>query len=86
MVFELQELAQLDLSQNELTGEVDALFVPALLQVNSSHNNFILVHRYKRFKRSYQTKQICDVAHNSIDEEVVKLMTNLPPNMEQLIL
>jgi Leucine-rich repeat (LRR) protein len=84
--FDLRALTQVDLSQNKLTGEVDVLFAPALVHVNFSHNNFTSVNTYKTFKRSHKTMQIADLSHNFIQEEVDKLMTNLPPNMEQLIL
>ena len=84
--FELRALTQVDLSRNKLVGEVDVLFAPALLQVNFSHNDFTSVNSYKTFKPSYQTLKFVDLSDNSIDEEAGKLVKNLPPNMEQLIL
>merc|ERR1712194_383203 len=86
LFFNLRELSQVDLSQNRLSGEVDVLFAPALVQVNFSHNNFASVNSYKRFKRSHETLKVCDLSHNSIQEDASKLLKNMPSNMEQLVL
>ena len=84
--FNLRELAHVDLSQNNLSGEVDVLFAPALEYANFSHNNFISINSYKRFKPSHKTLRICDVSYNSINSSASDLLKNLPPNIEQLIL
>ena len=84
--FNLRELTDVDLSQNNLSGEVDILFAPELKHVNFSHNNFTSVNSYKKFKGSYKTLQVCDLSYNSIQQEARKLMKNMPPNIEQLFL
>ena len=65
LFFNLRELTHVDLSCNNLKGELDILFAPALLYANFSHNNFTSVKRYKTFKRSHKTLQICDMSHSS---------------------
>ena len=65
---------------------MDVLFAPALVHANFSHNAFTSVNNYKRFKRSHETLRVLDVSHDIIQEEVSKLMENLPPNMEEFIL
>ena len=82
----LRELMHVDLSQNNLSGEVDVLFTPALEHSNFSHNNFTSINSFKRFKQSHQTLRICDVSHNSITTSASGLLKNMPPNIEQLIL
>ena len=76
----------MDLSQNNLSGEVDVLFAPALEYVNFSHNNFTSINSFKKFKKSHKTLIVCDVSHNSINASASELMTNVPPNIEQLTL
>jgi len=84
--FNLRDLVHVDLSQNNLSGEVDVLFAPALEYANFSHNNFTSINSFKKFKRSHQTLQICDVSHNYIGQSASDVMTNVPPNIEQMIL
>ena len=84
--FNLRDLDYVDLSQNNLSGEVDVLFAPALEHANFSHNNFTSVNSFKRFKRSHQTLRTCDVSYNSISSSASDLLKNVPPNIEQLIL
>ena len=84
--FNLRDLVHVDLSQNNLSGEVDVLFAPALEYVNFSHNNFTSINNFKKFKKSHETLTVCDVSHNSINASASELMTNVPPNIEQLTL
>jgi len=84
--FNLRELTHVDLSQNNLSGEVDVLFAPALEHVNFSHNNFTSINSFKTFKRSHGTLRICDLSFNSIQQEASKFLKNMPPNLEQLFL
>ena len=84
--FNLRDLDYVDLSQNNLSGEVDVLFAPALEHANFSHNNFTSINSFKRFKQSHQTLRICDVSYNSIKTSASDLLKNVPPNIEQLIL
>jgi len=86
LFFNLRDLTHVDLSQNNLSGEVDVLFAPALQYANFSHNNFTSINSFKKFKRSYQTLTICDMSHNSINTSASDLMTNVPTNIEQFIL
>ena len=84
--FNLRDLAHVDLSQNNLSGEVDVLFTPALQYANFSHNYFTSINSFKKFKKSHQTLTVCDVSHNSIKTSTSDLMTNVPPNIERFIL
>ena len=92
LFFHLHDLAHVDLSQNNLSGEVDVLFAPALEYANFSHNNFTSINSFKKFKRSHQIKRshqtlrICDVSNNYIGQSASDVMTNVPPNIEQMIL
>jgi Leucine-rich repeat (LRR) protein len=45
--FDLRELVHIDVSQNQLSGEVDILFAPALEYVNFSHNKFDSIDSFK---------------------------------------
>jgi len=85
LFFNLRDLAHVDLSQNNLRGEVDVLFAPALQYVNFSHNNLTSINSFKKFKRSHQTLTICDVSRNSINTSTSDLMTNVPLNIEEFI-
>jgi len=85
LFFNLRDLTHVDLSQNNLSGEVDVLFAPALQYVNFSHNNFTSINSFKKFKRSHQTLTICDVSNNFINTSASDLMKSSPPNIEQLI-
>ena len=84
--FNLRELTVVDLSQNNLSGEVDVLFAPKLKHANFIHNNFTTVNSYKKFKGLYKTLQVCDLSYYSIQQEARKLMKNMPPTIEQLFL
>jgi len=86
LFFNLRDLTHVDLSQNNLSGEVDVLFAPALQYTNFSHNNFTYINSFKKFKRSHQTLTICDVSHNFINTSATDLMKHVPTNIEQLIL
>ena len=85
-LFSLQELTYVDLSQNNLSGEVDALLAPALEYFNASHNNFSSLHTFKKFKRSQQTLRFCDVSYNAINQTASEIMKNAPGKLEQFIL
>jgi len=86
LFFNLRDLTHVDLSQNNLSGEVDILFAPALQYANFSHNNFTSINSFKKFKRSHQTLTICDMSHNPINTSTSDLMKNVPTNIEQFIL
>ena len=82
LFFRFQELTHIYLSQNNPGGEVDVLFAPAPVHANFSHNYFSSINKYRRFKHLHDTLGELDVNHNIIQEEVSKLMQNLPRNME----
>ena len=84
--FNLRDLIHVDLSQNNLSGEVDVLFAPAIEYANFSHNNFTSINSFKEFKRSHQTLILCDVSHNSINASGSDIMKHVPTNIEQMIL
>ena len=84
--FHLRELTHVYLSHNKLSGEVDVLLTPALVEVDFSYNNFTSVISFMKFKPSHATLRKCDLSHNAIQEKASKLMKNLPSNMKELIL
>ena len=86
MFYRLQELTHVYLSHNNLIGAVDALFLPALVEVDFSHNNFTSFINFMKFKSSHKTLIKCNFSHNTIQEKASKVMENLPPNLEELIL
>jgi len=86
LFFNLRDLTYVDLSQNNLSGEVDVLFAPALQYTNFSHNNFTSINSFKKFKRSQQTLTVCDVSHNFINTSATDLMKHVPTNIEQFIM
>ena len=86
LFFNLRDLMHVDLSRNNLSGEIDILFAPALEYANFSHNNFTSINSYKRFKRSHQTLRTCDVSYNSIQTSASDILKHIPPNIEELIL
>jgi len=85
LFFKLRDLTHVDLSKNNLSGEVDVLFAPALEYANFSHNNFSTINSFKKFKRSHQTLAICDVSNNLINTSTSDIMMNVPPNIEEFI-
>ena len=85
LFFNLRELTHVDLSQNNLSGEVDVLFAPALQYANFSHNNFTSINSFKKFKKSHETLTVCDVSHNFINTSASNLMMYVLPNIEELI-
>ncbi|KAL7534283.1 hypothetical protein ACHAXR_005772, partial [Thalassiosira sp. AJA248-18] len=84
--FSLRDLTYVDLSQNNLSGRIDALFAPALGHANFSDNNFTSFSSFKAFKRSHETLRTFDLSFNSIQQQASDIMKNMPPNIEQFIL
>lgn len=82
----LRALRHVDLSNNSLSGQVDVLFAPALDYANFSHNKLTSINSFKSFKPSHKTLRICDVSSNLIDQRASDILTNVPPNIEQLSL
>ena len=56
------------------------------MQVDFSRNNFTSLNSYKRFKRSHKTLRVLDISNNFVRQDLSELMTNMPPNMERLVL
>jgi Leucine-rich repeat (LRR) protein len=84
--YRLRHLTHVDLSSNNLHGQIDALISPSLEYINVSHNSFDQVDTFKRFKGSYQTLRTLDLSHNSIRQNASEIFVNFPPNLRELIL
>jgi hypothetical protein len=84
--YSFQKLVHIDLSYNNLQGEIDALLSPSIEHVDFSHNKFNRIHTFKLFKNSHKTLRMCDLSHNSIDQAAEEIFVNVPPNLKELIL
>ncbi|KAL7552708.1 hypothetical protein ACHAWF_015942 [Thalassiosira exigua] len=84
--YQLQELTQVDLSQNMLSGELDVLLSPSLVHANFSQNEFTSAKNFMEFKYSWEILRTFDLSHNLIEQESTKFLSNIPPNIEQCVL
>ena len=82
----LRNLEAIDLSNNQFTGSADCLFSPAAISVNLRHNKLAKLSTYIRFKPSYLSLESCDLGYNEIDQDLVDILHNLPPNLKQFVL
>ena len=73
-----------DISNNKLSGQVDALFAPAFDYLNASGNVFTSVDSFKKYKLSHSTLRICDLSNNRLLQNVTDFVTDMPPNIEIL--
>jgi hypothetical protein len=84
--YALQKLVHIDLSYNNLQGDIDALLSPSIEHANFSYNKFNQIDTFKLFKSSHKTLRMCDLSHNSIDQAADEIFVNVPPNLKELIL
>jgi Leucine-rich repeat (LRR) protein len=85
-LYSQQKLRHVDLSANNLRGQIDVLISPFLEYINVSHNSFDQVATFKKFKGSHQTLRTLDLSHNSIHQNASEIFVNVPPNLRELIL
>ena len=78
-----RKLEYIDMSENVLTGHLDALLFPSTKLVNFSHNQFTSAD-FKRFRTAYNTLQVFDISSNYISQDVNELFLNIPPALETL--
>lgn len=84
-LYNLPSLAHFDVSDNQLSGEIDALISPSITYADFSSNRFTAMRRFDEYKGSYQTLSYCDVSNNVIQLNATDLLENIPSNIEQLL-
>ena len=84
-LYNLYSLTHFDVSGNKLDGKVEALVTPSLTYVDFSNNRFTTMHRFEKYKGSFQTLRFCDVSNNLIQMDTTELLEYIPPNIELLI-
>ena len=83
-LYNLPSLTHLDVSGNQLTGEINALASPCLSYADFSCNNFTSKHRFEKYKASYQALRYCNMDSNSIEMNATYFLEDIPSNIEQL--
>ena len=81
----LRRLKHVDISKNNLSGEVDVLLSPVLQYLNLSHNNFTSLVNFK-FRGSQTTLEKLDLSLNGIFQDIVHILENIPANLKELVL
>jgi hypothetical protein len=84
--YSFQKLVHIDLSHNNLQGEIDALLSASIEYADFSYNKFIRIATFKLFRSSHKTLRTCDLSHNSIDQAADEIFANVPPNLKEFIL
>ena len=84
-LYNLVSLTHFDVSGNQLRGKVDALVTPSLTYVDLSNNRFTFMHRFEKYKRSFQTLRFCDVSNNLIQIDATELLEYIPLNIEHFL-
>jgi Leucine-rich repeat (LRR) protein len=74
-----------DLSHNELSGDVDVLLAPALQSLNLSGNHFTSLIFFK-FRASQNTFEKLALTKNDIRQDVSRILENTPPSLKELVL
>ncbi len=82
-LYNLASLTHFDISENQLSGEIDALVAPSISHSDFSSNNFNSMRRFDKYKGSYQTLRHCDVSNNAIKIKASDRLVNIPPNIER---
>ena len=83
--YDLRRLKHVDISKNNLSGEVDVLLSPAIQYLNLSHNNFSSLVHFK-FRGSQTTLEQLDLSHNNITQDASRVLENLPASLKELVL
>ena len=81
----LQNLAKIDISENEFSRHADMTFSPATIYVNFIQNKFTSA-GFKRFNAASEVLRVVDLSNNLIDQDASEIFLNIPPNLEELFL
>ena len=84
-LYELRRLTHVDISKNNLSGEVDVLLLPAIQNLNLSHNKITSLVHFK-FRGSQGTLEKLDLSHNNITQDASSVLENLPAHLKELVL
>eukprot|EP00985_Skeletonema_marinoi_P008780 scaffold4015_cov200-Skeletonema_marinoi.AAC.11 len=84
-LYNLASLTHFDVSGNQISGEVNALVSPSLAYADFSNNLFTSMHRFEKYKGSFQKLRFCDVSNNAIQSSVTDILESIPPNIKQFI-
>ena len=79
-------MKHVDISNNQLSGQVDALLAPSLQYLNASHNNFTSLSGFKSYKPSHMTLRTLDLSTNSVQQKLSSILSNVPPNLVHISL
>ncbi|KAL7522270.1 hypothetical protein ACHAWX_006963, partial [Stephanocyclus meneghinianus] len=82
--FNLRQLLHVDLSGNELTGVADILLSPLIRHLNLSHNKFSSVGYMIRSYSAYESIEVIDIGHNSLEQPASAVFGDLPPSLKGL--
>ncbi|EJK59492.1 hypothetical protein THAOC_20276 [Thalassiosira oceanica] len=80
----LRKLKHIDISNNQLSGQFDALLAPSLEYLNASQNNFTSLSRFRSYKPSHKTLRTLDLSTNYIRQNLSMILSNVPPNLVQI--
>ena len=79
-------MKHVDISNNQLSGQIDALLAPSLEYLNASHNNFTSLSTFRSYKPSHMTLRTLDLSTNSIQQDLSTILSNVPPNLVHFLL
>ncbi|EJK49650.1 hypothetical protein THAOC_31450 [Thalassiosira oceanica] len=80
----LRKLTTVNISHNDLSGPIDLLLAPAVTSLDGSHNSFITVKPFKKFKPSHSSLRLFDLSSNVISQDFAQLFAEKPPNLEEI--
>ena len=85
-LYNLLALTYFNVSENQLSGELEAQVAPSIKYADFSSNNFTSMRRFVQYKASsFQTLRFCDVSNNAIQQDAADLLENTPPRITQFI-
>ena len=74
-------MKHVDISNNQMSGQIDALLAPGLEYLNASRNNFTSLSGFRSYKPSHVTLRTLDLSTNSIQQNLTTILSNVPPNL-----
>jgi len=83
--YQLKKLKHLDMSRNDLSGEVDVLLSPAIEHLDLSQNNLTSLINFK-FRGSQNTLETLYLSQNNIRQNVSRILENIPRTLKELVL
>ena len=84
-LYQLRNLKRVDMSENDLNGEVDVLLSPAVQELNLSHNKFTSLIHFK-FRGSQRTLERLDMSRNNIRQPASRIFEHIPSSLKELVL